>query len=1562
MAGATNADLADAIAIVGMEGRFPGAATLADFWRNLAGGVESITFFKDADLPGFPAEQLAHPQFVKAKGVLDGIESFDAGFFGYTPPEARAMDPQHRLFLEAGWAALENAGYDPASYAGSIGVYAGLSVNSYLMANLLAHPEVSTSLGSDKDFLTTRLSYKLNLKGPSMAVQTACSTSLVAVCQACSSLLSYQCDMALAGGVSVAVPNYGGHWYQEGGIMSPDGHCRAFDVSAKGTVLGSGLGVVVLKRFQEAIDAGDLIHAVIRGFAVNNDGALKIGYTAPSVQGQAQAIAAAQALAGVDPQTVTYVEAHGTGTELGDPIEMAALTQAFRASTSKKGFCAVGSVKTNIGHLDTAAGIASLIKTVLALEHRQLPPSLHFKAPNPKIDFAGSPFFVNTKLTDWKADGRRRAGVSSFGIGGTNAHVVLEEAPAREASKESARWQLLTVSARSEAALETATANLLEHLRTHPDLGDSGVADVAYTLHVGRKKFSHARAVVCKGAADATAALENPQDRRRVLSGVHDTAGQQPIVFMFPGQGAQHPNMARELYDAEPLFKQHVDECCERLRPALGFDLRAVLYPAPGDVDAAAERLQETLTTQCALFAVEHALAHLWMSWGVRPHAFVGHSVGEYVAACLSGVLSLDDALKLVVIRGRLMQAAPPGAMVAVPLAEDRVRELLRDLGDDSLSLATVNGVSQCVVAGSIQGIEALEEQLRDGAVTYQRLLTGGAFHSPLMTGVVEPLTAAAREVRIGAPLIPYVSNVTGEWITAADVSDPQYWGRHVRGTVRFSASLDTLLTWGAALFLEVGPGQSLSGLVRQQARVRDANSPAVEVVPSLPSPREVSTAGESVVRALGRLWLAGVMPDWQAYHASERRLRVELPTYPFERKRYWADPSDAAQGSARRPNAAPDRRAELDTWFAIPSWARSQPPALTAVNAGRWLVFLDDTAAAMQLASLLEQRGHTLVRVRPGTGFVRGDAADYEIDPASRSDYDALIADLSATDRMPDAVLHMWSLSGRAADADRADDAFADRCQARGFDSLLYLAQTWGDRAAATNLQIAVVTDPVHDVTGHDGICPEKTTVMGAVRVLPQEYATVSCRLIDVVASEAGFPSRLADQVVAELESDESESVVAYRGIDRWVQTAEPIHLDSPAEQPRRLRDGGVYLITGGYGAIGLEIARYLAGAIRPRLVLVGRGGVPARELWQKHVSLHGRDDQISRRIRSVQALEESGATVLAARADIASEVQMRDVVAGARRRFGRIDGVFHAAGIAGGGMMQLRKPDAVAAVMRPKVTGTRVLERLLADDPPDFMMLCSSLNAVTGGAGQADYCAANAYLDTFARFQTVRSDTFTVSVNWDTWRDAGMAVDARLPGDLARAHGRALERGISPAEGIEILRRCLAATVPQVLVSTSGWLHHGTREAAGMADDATSSASDRQAAGLPLNPRPNLASPYVAPQDDVHRKICDVWREALGVDQVGVDDSFFDLGGHSLLAVQVVARHNGDFGTAIPVAKLYEGLTPAFFADLVRDARPAPLDEAGDADQRQERLTRQKRHQEKRRVARTGQGRLVQ
>jgi acyl transferase domain-containing protein len=1487
------------IAVVGMSGRFPGARNVDEFWWNLCRGVESITYFSRDELlaAGVEPATAADPQYVNAGGVLDDIELFDAAFFSFNARDAEILDPQQRLFLECAWESLENAGYDPETYDGMIGVFAGSAMSTYLLHLYASAHRVpyldhfQLTVGNDKDHLPTQVSYKLNLTGPSMAIQTACSTSLVAAAVACHSLLNYQCDMALAGGVAVHTPQRRGYYYQQGGIGSPDGHCRPFDASAQGIVSGNGASVVVLKRLLDALNDGDTIRAVIRGAAINNDGSLKVGYTAPSVDGQAQVIALAQAMAGVDPETITYVEAHGTATPLGDPIEVAALTQVFQARTKRRGFCAIGSVKGNIGHLDPAAGVAGLIKTVLCLENGVIPPSLHYTQPNPKIDFKTSPFYVNAELAPWNSTGiPRRAGVSSFGIGGTNAHVVLEEAPAVEHVPSSRPHHLVVLSAKTESARDAVTDNLARYLRGHPDLD---LADVAYTSQVGRRAFACRRyAVVAAGdQAGLAAALEN-RDPQRLVTSRHEPKSR-AVAFLFPGQGVQYAGMGAGLYQTEPVFREQVDRCCELLRPCLGGDLRDVLYPSRGQEEMMQQRLRQTDTTQPALFVIEYALAQLWLHWGIVPQALVGHSIGEYVAACMAGVVSLEEALQLVAVRGSMMAQVTPGSMLAVAAPIEEVQPLLAN----GLSLAAHNAPSVCVLAGPHESIEQAARRLAASGVTTQFLHTSHAFHSSMMDSVTWSFLPAVQSIALAPPQIPILSNVTGAWLTDEEATDPNYWCRQLRRTVRFSDAAVELVRNKDVILLEVGPGQTLGSLVRQQPGWT-ADRLAIQ---SLPSARETKPDTEQMLQALGRLWLAGQPIQWPAVHDGERRRRIPLPTYPFERQRYWVGETEADLLEMIR-QSRPGRRS-IDAWFYVPTWRREPLPPTPAARLQRQVtvVFLGDRQLDTALVEQLERAERQVVQVAAGERYEQRDARAFTIRPDADEDHRALFAALKEADLAPSAVVHLWCL-----EATTAKLGFAD-CQRHGYFSVIALARNMRAGGGRSEIPLLVVGSGLKAVEQTDALNPDLATLVGAARVIRQEFPHVHCRLVDVDPEDT-IDSQ-AVMLAAEASADCNEPVIALRRDQRWIEDWQASPLGAQPQPPALLRQRGVYLITGGLGNIGLTLAELLAEVVQARLVLTTRVPFPARDDWRAHLNQAGpRAEQV----RRLLALEERGSEVAVVQADVAELGQLSAALAAAEARFGKLNGVIHGAGLTSAeALSPLVETDRAAAEQhfRPKIDGVRNLHHLLSEEPLDFVVLLSSLAAILGGIGFAPYAAANAFLDSFAQRQRQLGRQQWISINWDGWQ---------FPTAEAVEQGEVIET-IIPSEGAEAFVRVLASGYQQVAVSTSdlqrrldAWVRMQGLEWT----DATAGES-----GTPVqHDRPQaLSTTYTPPSSDLERELIGLWEPLLGIAPIGADDDFFELGGHSLLAIQLLSRVRETFLVEVSVQDIFEATTIRTFASVV-------------------------------------------
>ena len=1469
------------IAVIGLSGRFPGSKTLDEFWKKLAEGVELTSVFSEE-------------KSVKAYAILDNVEWFDASFFGFNPREAEAMDPQHRLFLECAWEALENAGYNSEIETRPIGVYAGVGVSTYLLYNLYPNQDIFKSIGAlqsmvgvDKDYVPTRVSYKLNLTGPSVSVQTACSSSLVAVHSACQSLLSGECYMALAAGVSVKVPQ-NETTLSPGGIISPDGHCRAFDAKANGTIGGNGIGVVLLKRLEDAIADRDRIYAVIKGSAINNDGALKVGYTAPSEEGQAKVIRAAQVMAEVEPETISYLETHGTGTPLGDPIEIAAMTRAFRVSTDKKGYCAIGSVKTNIGHLDAASGIAGFIKTVLALDRQLLPPSLNFENPNPQIDFENSPFYVNTQPTEWKSNGTpRRAGISSFGFGGTNVHAILEEAPLLEASSDSREQQLLVLSAKTETALETATSNLTNYLKQNAQIK---LADVAYTLQVGRRAFDCRRMVVANSVEEAINVLETI-DPQRVFTRVANRKNR-PVVFMFPGQGSQYANMGRKLYETEAVFRQECDRAGDILQ-SLGLNLKSYLFPAEGE--NAAQNIEQTAIAQPALFVIEYALAKLWMSWGVHPVAAIGHSIGEYVAACLAGVFSLEDALHLVLARGKLMQQCAPGAMLSVGLSAEEIKPFL----NETVSLAAINAPSMTVVSGAIAALEQLESLLAEGGIKSRRLHTSHAFHSPMMEEIVEPFAEAVKKVKLNPPQLPFISNLTGTWITPEEAISHTYWAQHLRQPVLFSQGITELLQDEERVFLEVGPGRTLSTFVKQQSGETD-------VLTSLRHPQDRQSDRGFLLNSLGRLWLAGTKVDWTGFYEQEKRDRLPLPTYPFERERYWIDPPTE---TTNYPQNYFDKKPDIGDWFSIPSWKRSFLPLADLTDKNYcWLVFLDDCGIGSTVSDrLINDHSQTVIQVKIGKEFLKTSEYQYSINPGERQDYERLVTEVMA-DEQTVIIAHFWTVNPHQS---------FEISQEVGFNSLLYLAQAIGQKKLTESLQINVISSNLQEIIGDENICPDKATVLGLCNVIPQEYPTITCRHIDIVLPQETLEDRsLIDKIITEITANTPDLFVAYRGNYRWVQTFEPIHLE-PHPNQSRLREKGVYLITGGLGGIGLSLANYLAEKYQAKLAMIGRSAFPSKEKWEDWLNQHEESDNIAIKIRRLQELEKVGSEVLVFSGDVSNEIQMRDIVEQIGDRFGAINGIIHAAGVLGESEIQRKTVAAAAATFAPKVQGTRVLCKLFKNSNLDFLILWSSISSYIGGFLQSDYSAANAFMD-----RITYPHCWTASINWDIWKDVGMAVNATSSGKLVSKHAlEILDKGIAVQEGLEAFSRILENNINHIIVTTRDL------KAIKKEEPIPGSASRDNA----IQPRKQehyrerlkLNSPYIAPRNPIEEKLAEIWQELLGYEKIGIYDDFFEFGGHSLLATQLASRLQETFQVEISLRELFQAKTIANLSETIANLK---------------------------------------
>lgn len=1489
------------IAIVGMAGRFPKAESVDALWNLVKNKELGIRFLTDEELrdEGISEEQIADPDYVKAKGVLENVDLFDADFFSYTPREAEFMDPQQRFFLECCWEAMENAGYAGETRPSNIGVFGGVSFNTYLFnlfsnAGLLeTYSFFQAMLVNDRDYLTTRVSYELDLTGPSLNVQTGCSSSLVAVHLACQSLLSFESDMALAGGASITLPSRSGYQYQPGGIASPDGFCRAFDAKAKGTVNGNGVAVVMLKRLSDAVADRDTIYAVIKGSAINNDGLNKIGFTAPSVEGQSKVIVEALSVAGVEPQSIGYIETHGTGTPLGDPIEIRALTKAFGRKTQNKNFCAIGSIKSNIGHLDAAAGVTGLIKAGLSLWHREIPPTLNFEEPNPNLNIDESPFYVNSTLQKWESgDAPRRAAVSSFGIGGTNAHFILEEAPLRQKTAEAKNgFHVLPISAKTSTALKRSAENLAAHLKKYPE---TDLADAAFSLHAGRKNFDFRRSFVCRDIDGAIGALTAFSENEGDFS--EKFRNQPQIVMMFPGQGSQFLGMGAQLYENEKIFRGYVDACAVILQKILDTDIRKVLFGGDDEgEEKAAQRLDQTAYTQPALFVFEYALAKLLIEkYGIEPNGFIGHSLGEYVAACLAQVFSLEDALKLVTERGRLMQAQPSGDMLAVGLPATEIEELLALSGEKRISVAALNAPQMTVIAGEAQAVEKWKNHFDESGCFNQILKTSHAFHSPMMDAILEDFGALLSEIKFDKPQARFISNVTGNWITDEEATDRQYWKRHLRQAVNFSGGIETLSGESDLVLLEVGPGKALSNLAKRQIAGKK-----IVLISAQDTAHNRESEYEVFLESLGKLWENGVQLSFDELHENEKRGRIPLPAYPFERKRFWIERKPASE---YQPKETDDyARQSPENWFYVPTWKKEPVVAPERINFdGKVLLFADESKLSRRIAEQLNNADIEFVKVLHGQNFEQVSSDEYVLS-VKAEDFAKLLTELENSGQKPSAVINLWTCDN----SNPKDDAFENKLEKiasvidKGFFSLTYFMQAVGQMALAKGLEeidgglrIVAVTKNLYSILGTEEIDSAQALISGICRVIPQEYPNVESRIIDTGDFDEKTIDAAARQIISgAIGAKDIDEVTAFRGKSVWKRTFERAVLPDLIKENRTgFKTGGVYLVTGGLGGIGLEIAAHLTSKYEAKVILLSRTKLPEPENWQQNLSENNLDERQKRKILKLLELKEQNADVLVLNADVSDFRETENAVKKARDIFGEIDGIIHAAGIAGETLIQLATPSSVDSVVSPKVVGLLNLEHIFGKDALDFVMLFSSHRSITGGVGGADYSSANAFLDAFAESHNFKTEK-VVSVIWDGWKEVGMAVETAERLNLNPDH--VIETGVTNIEGIRSLENALNLPFPAMIVSTVDFEKViGNSRIRRERNSSPISSEDKQAPAT--NNRPHLSSDYEEPKTEPEKIIAGIWQNLLGIAPIGVRDNFFELGGDSVLCIQVVAQAN--------------------------------------------------------------------
>ena len=1514
-----------AIAIIGMACRVPGAGDLNKFWDNLRQGRETVRESTEEELQksGVPEQIRLSPDFRSHCGRLDGIEQFDAEFFDITPALAEVTSPQQRLLLEMSHLALEDAAYIPDRYDGRIGIHAAIESSDYEYENLRSHPDIYERLGyksvqfaNDIPFSATTVAYKLNLTGPAINMATACSSSLVAIHTACQSLLNFEADMMLAGGASYSVLQHTGYLYQPGGIGSQDGHCRAFDSQASGTVSGNGAGMVLLKRLEEAQADGDDIYAIILGSAINNDGNQKVGYSAPGLQSQAEVIADAQHLAEVSAQQISYVEAHGTGTPLGDPIEVAALSQAFRESSDKVNYCALGSLKSNIGHLACASGVAGMIKTVLALKHQYLPPTLHVDEPNPKLNLSSSPFYLNTQARPWPPiDGRRIAGVSSFGMGGTNVHAVVEEyrgVKGKHSDSHDNALHMLPVSAKSQTSLRNNAIRLCKYLASNQDVV---LADLAYTLQVGRNEYAYRAAFVVDSFTQALKQLQSfstgvSNDLKPISSG-------KSCVMIFPGQGNQFAGMAKSLNQHDEHFLSEFDHCQCHLLQHHNINLSEILFNESDETGL----INQTQYTQVALFVTEYALAKSLMCYGIHPAAMIGHSIGEYVAATLAGVFSLDDALDLVVTRGRLMQSMPAGQMASIHLSE---AELLDSL-PEGIDIAAINRHTQTVISGPEAILEPFLASIEARDVRVHRLATSHAFHSQMMEDCLQDYENYLATIERNEPKIPFISNLTGTWITTEQALDTSYWVQHLRNSVRFLEGLCCLSDASHSVFLEVGPGQSARSVFNEHAQL--AQHDIVNVMSSVRNPK---TDYAVFLQGLARLWSIGLplrLPSCQletTQHPNADhpiRQRLHLPNYAYERKRYWVEAQGTIPDPAELVSADDSQIAQVEeylnygdttTYLYSPIW-QQQPARFKVSNesqtikqAMQWIIVGDTHGALRGQRGILRDGMVTVTHIDWAQEFCKIGAESYQVNPDAYEDYVNVFKDVTELSQGNITLVYAASLEDFSAleHTDAVQQAFY-----RLLPIVKALSAVSIDLLEYKTIQFVTLGAGLAGISGREKCHPAVAMTAILARCIEQEYPEIRCAHIDVDLSDKAWIASL----VRVVDDNLPEPLVALRGCHCYLPSLTNVYADLDDKVTPSLRKSGVYVVTGGLTGIGYAIACHMAEHYHAKLVLLGRTAgkhPPSIQLdWPRA------DADAPLLSEKITYLETLGGEVMSLSVDVADEESLHRTLSLAEQYYGKINGVIHAAGIAGGGALTALIEAQCDMTFSAKIWGSHnMIEyfKNVAGGTLDFMLLFSSQNALKGGTLRADYCAANAYMDALAATAEQKYGLPVTSVNWSAWKDVGMLHDY-MESQGQKLSDEKLAESLSTEEGLDIFEQLTTLSLSRVVVAKKPLSLQ--RRLAELEENHRPIQSESAVRKRPYD----MSCDYAAAESKISQGLVTIWSDTLGVSPIGVDDDFFELGGNSLLSVQVVMKIQHQYGHQCDIDAFLTRPTVRQFEDYI-------------------------------------------